>query len=385
MTSAEIITIGTEILLGELVDTNAQYIARQLRDTGIDLFRKTSVGDNRARIALAVQQSLERAQVVITTGGLGPTVDDPTREAIAEGVNLDLEFRPELWEQIRARFARFGRLPTENNRRQAYIPRGAIAIENPVGTAPAFLVEVNDKLLTCLPGVPREMEYLMTHAVLPLLRQRFPENGIILSRVLHTAGIGESHLDELIAPFEEMINPTVGLSAHSGQVDIRITAKGSNSSQAGLLITEVETQIRQRLGDWIYGADDETLEEAALRPLQEAGFSLAVVESGLGGELIRKLARTKGVFVSGEWLPEVIDTDELFRHTRAYRSRKNIDFALGVMMKPQDSKTEVHIALISPNGEEYFTRPFGGPPSLASRWAVNHCLDILRKLSIPDS
>jgi molybdenum cofactor synthesis domain-containing protein len=130
MPSAEIITIGTEILLGEIIDTNAPYIARKLRDLGIDLYRKTSVGDNLQRIAVAIQQALEKNEIVITTGGLGPTVDDPTRQAVALAVGVEIEFRPELWEQVLARFLRFGRPPTDNNRRQAYLPQGAIAVEN---------------------------------------------------------------------------------------------------------------------------------------------------------------------------------------------------------------------------------------------------------------
>src|SRR5512133_3302548 len=142
MPSAEIITIGTEILLGEIVDTNARYIARQLRDAGIDLYRKTTVGDNAQRIAQALQQALERCDIVLTTGGLGPTVDDPTREAVALAMGVETEFRPELWEQIEERMSRFGRKPTENQKRQAYIPQGAIPVSNAVGTAPAFIFEV---------------------------------------------------------------------------------------------------------------------------------------------------------------------------------------------------------------------------------------------------
>ena len=139
MSSAEIITIGTELLLGEIDDTNATYIARELRDVGIDLYRKTTVGDNARRIAQTIQEALQRTDIIITTGGLGPTVDDPTREAVALAVGVETEFRPELWEQIQNRFQRFGRKPTENNKRQAYVPKGAIPVENPVGTAPSFI------------------------------------------------------------------------------------------------------------------------------------------------------------------------------------------------------------------------------------------------------
>src|SRR3990172_3341014 len=160
MPSAEIISIGTELLLGEIIDTNARFLARSLRDIGVDLYRKTTIGDNIQRIATAIQESLERAEIIITTGGLGPTVDDPTRDAVALAVGRPTEYHPELWEQIQARFLRYNRQPTANNKRQAYIPQGAIPVENPVGTAPSFIVEIDAKSIISLPGVPREMEFL---------------------------------------------------------------------------------------------------------------------------------------------------------------------------------------------------------------------------------
>jgi nicotinamide-nucleotide amidase len=165
MPTAEIIAIGTELLLGEIQDTNTRYLARLLRDHGVDLYRTTIVGDNVERIAQAIRESLARCQIVITTGGLGPTVDDPTRQAAALAVGVDLEFRPELWDQIQDRFKRYNRPATENNRRQAFIPKGAIAVENPVGTAPAFIVETPTQAIVSLPGVTPEMEYLIKKAV----------------------------------------------------------------------------------------------------------------------------------------------------------------------------------------------------------------------------
>ncbi|MGD2028138.1 MAG: competence/damage-inducible protein A, partial [Anaerolineales bacterium] len=173
MPSAEILTIGTEILLGEIVDTNSRYIARTLRDHGVDIYWLSTVGDNPARIAEAMQQGMQRSEIILSTGGLGPTIDDPTREAAALALGTQTEFRPELWQQVQDRFARFGRTPTENNKRQAFVPQGAIAIENPVGTAPAFIGETEKNALICLPGVPREMEHLMQHAVIPYLQKRF--------------------------------------------------------------------------------------------------------------------------------------------------------------------------------------------------------------------
>lgn len=380
MPTAEIITIGTEILLGDILDTNAQYLARALRDAGIDLYRKTTVGDNAQRIAQVIQQALERCDIVITTGGLGPTVDDPTREAVALAAGVEIEFHPELWEQIESRFRRFNRQPTENNRRQAFVPRGAVAVENPVGTAPAFIVERERQAVIALPGVPREMEYLTQNAILPYLRQRYNLIGTIKSRVLHTAGVGESQIDDLIGDLEALPNPTVGLAAHSGQVDIRITTKAESEDEADALIRPVEATLRQRLGSWVYGADQETLEEIALRTLSHKGWTLTVVEAGLGGLLIRRLAGAQGPFLGGEMLTETPTPDELLAVTKAYRQARQAEVGLGVVIYPEREKQDVHFALITPEGMKQFYRPYGGPPEYAPRWALHHSLDVIRNL-----
>jgi nicotinamide-nucleotide amidase len=380
MPSAEIITIGTEILLGEIVDTNAHYIARNLRDLGIDLYRKTSVGDNVQRIAQAIQQSMERCQIIVTTGGLGPTIDDPTREAVALAIGVKLIFRPELWEQIQERFRRFHRNPTENNKRQAYIPEGSLAVENPVGTAPAFIYETQEHAIISLPGVPREMEYLMENAVIPYLRKRYHLKGIIKARILHTSGVGESAIDDQIGDLEKLSNPTVGLAAHSGQVDVRITAKADSESQADELIAEIEQVIRERLGKWIYGADEESLEEKALLNLYQKGWSLAVVEAGLGGELIRRLAAVQTSFRGGEVLTQQPNLDELMRFTDAYRQSRQAEVGLGVAVSPGKDGLEIQLVLITPEGKRQLVRPYPGPPRNAPQWALHSSLHMIRRL-----
>jgi competence/damage-inducible protein CinA-like protein len=388
MPAAEIITIGTEILLGEILDTNAQFIARKLRDSGIDLYRKTSVGDNHGRIADAIRQALERCEIIITTGGLGPTVDDPTRQGVALAMNVELEYREELWDQIQKRFRRFNREPTENNKSQAYVPRGAIVIENPVGTAPAFIVESGGKSVISLPGVPLEMEYLFENEVQPYLSRRFNDSGVIKTRTLHTVGAGESQIDDRISDLENWSNPTVGLAAHTGQVDVRITAKATSENEADRLITQVEEEINRRLGDWIYGVDQETLNEAALRSLIRKGWSLAVVEAGLLGELINQFAPadqqnssgSSRYFRGGKILISPPEAEQFLEFVREFHRTSQADVCLGVAIYPGQEKQEVLLVLVSPEGEQSISRPFGGPSGNAPRWAMHHSLDFLRRL-----
>jgi competence/damage-inducible protein CinA-like protein len=277
---AEIVTIGTEILLGEIVDTNSAYISRQLRDIGINLYYLTTVGDNLERIANAIRIALSRADVVITTGGLGPTVDDMTRQAVANATGRELEFRPELFEQIRQRFEQFGVTMSENNRVQAYIPANSIPVPNRTGTAPCFIVESELGTVISLPGVPREMKDILATTVIPYLRERTGNKGIIKAKVLRTAGIGESQVDAKIAELETWSNPTVGLAAHTGQTDIRITARADSEAEADALIAQAETIIRERLGDYIFGINDEPLEDTFFQRLHERGLKLAVSYTG---------------------------------------------------------------------------------------------------------
>jgi nicotinamide-nucleotide amidase len=380
MASAEIITIGTEILLGEIVDTNAAYIARFLRGLGVDLYRKTTVGDNPERIAKVVRSALERADFVITTGGLGPTVDDPTREAIALAAGVNSVFREELWEQIRERFERFGRVPTDNNRRQAYIPEGALAVENPVGTAPAFIQEIPPGVVICLPGVPREMEFLLEQAVAPYLKKRFSLTSIIKTRTLHTSGAGESQVDDRISDLEGYSNPTVGLAARAGQVDVRIAVKANSEAEADALLEPLEAEIRGRLGNWVFGVDEDTLEGIVLDALARRNWTLGAVEAGLKGVLLRRFAQTTvGVFAGGE-LVSAQAASELFERAREFRTAKQVDVLITAGLYPAGQRHDLHVLLISPEGEENLSRSYGGPAALAPIWSVNICLDFLRKL-----
>jgi competence/damage-inducible protein CinA-like protein len=369
MPSAEIITIGTEILLGEIVDTNTRYIARTLRGMGVDLYRTITIGDNTERIAEAIRHSMQRADIVITTGGLGPTVDDPTREAVAKATGVELEFREDLWEQVVAVISRYGRKPSENQKRQAYIPKGALAIPNPVGTAPCFIVETERNAVVSLPGVPNEMEHILHEAIIPYLQERFHLDEIIKIRVLHCSGLGEGMIDEKIADLERLSNPTVGLAAHTGVVDIRIAAKAKTEAEADRMIADIEHQIQEQLGDVVFGADEAKLEDVVLNMVAKRGWTLIGVESGLDGLLARKIPHTVSL--------SDLSRDSLLAALRAARADSNADAALGIAMYLEERAAEM--ALITPQGEKTHRITYGGPPRSLARWSVNLALDWLRR------
>ena len=379
MPSAEIIAIGTELLLGEIQDTNTRYLARTLRDAGIDIFRATIVGDNTERIAQAIQEALGRTNIIITTGGLGPTVDDPTRQAVALAIGVETEFRPELWDQIVTRFKRYNRQTTENNRRQAYIPKGAIPVENPVGTAPSFIYETGEHSIISLPGVPREMEFLIEHAILPYLRQRYALKGTIKAKVFHISGLGESQVDECIGDLETYRNPTVGLLAHPGQVDIRVTAKADSIEEADRLIDELAEIVRQRLGDAIFGDDFDTLEEVTAKKLSDLGWKLLVVECGLGGELRGALKRAHFPEEQVVVLPQVSDENNLIKNISKINDEFRADAILIVNYQPGVEKQLVKIDIVAPFGKKKDSFSYGGPPASGIPWAVNMSLDYLRR------
>lgn len=379
MPVGEIIAIGTELLLGEIQDTNTVFIARTFRDAGIDLYRTMIVGDNSERISHAINEAFLRADIVITTGGLGPTVDDPTRSAVAKAFSTDLEFHPELWDQIQNRFQRFHRQATGNNQRQAYIPHGAIPIENQVGTAPAFYIENGSRILVSLPGVPREMEHILKTSVMPLLSAKYELKGIIKAYVLHTAGVGESQVDEWIGDLETQANPTVGLLAHPGQVDIRVTVKAASEAEADTLITEMVKKIRERVKGAIYGSNQETLEGVLSRELNARGWSLAVFESGLGQAIAQPL-ETAGISAAQYKLSQNGNEPEFIKRLiEENRGQNTADVILGVKFDPGDVRQDLSIALSTPNGFYSAERSYGGPPQSGPAWAVQTTLDFIRR------
>ena len=368
MPSAEIITIGTEILLGEIVDTNTRHIALTLRNLGVDLFRTITIGDNAERIASTIREAMLRTEIIITTGGLGPTVDDPTREAVARAAGVETEFREDLWEQVMEAVGRYGRKPAENQKRQAIVPKGAIGIRNPVGTAPAFIFETERGAVISLPGVPNEMEHILHESIIPYLQTRFDLHNVIKVRILHCSGLGEGTIDEKIGDLETLINPTVGLAAHTGVVDVRITAKAESETEADQLIARIENDIRSRLGDAVFGVDEDSLEEVVLEAFAKRGWTLVAVELGLGGLLARHLPQTIS-------LPDLMPAD-LMDAVRTARADFKADVALGICAYPDDRSAEM--VLITTHGEKTHRITYGGPPRSLSQWAMNLALNWLR-------
>jgi len=280
-----VVTIGTELLLGQIVDTNACYLAEALSEAGLRIRMRIAVGDEIGDIVDALRVALDRCALVITTGGLGPTLDDLTREAVAAVADVPLEFREPLMADIEAIFKHYGYHMAENNRRQAFVPQGAEAVRNPVGTAPGFICRIGEKAIACLPGVPRELKVLFPRTVLPWIRRffRLPEQ-VLFYRTLKTVGIGESQVDQSIGDLiEPGGDPEIGLLASEGEIKIRIAVRAGDREGALQRIAPVEEEIRARLGRRIFGSDEETLESVIAALLTSRGLSLSILESFTSG------------------------------------------------------------------------------------------------------
>lgn len=290
MANAEIVAIGSELLLGQIVDTNSAWMAQRLTALGVNLYFKSVVGDNPARMKDVISRAMERADIVITSGGLGPTQDDLTREIVSEVTGRKLVQNAEMLEQVEEHFRRRGRTMTPNNIRQSYMPEGAIAVKNPNGTAPCFIVEDPRGVIYCLPGVPVEMKWLFENEVEPYLRRKFNLAEVIHYRVLKIVGIGESAVDDKVGHLiANSSNPTVGVLALPGQVDVRIAAKAANRNEAMNMIAPVEAEVRSLLGNAIFAADDEAMEHVVGRLLRERKKTVAACEDITCGQLAERL------------------------------------------------------------------------------------------------
>ena len=290
---AEILSIGTEILLGNIVNTNAAYLSQELAALGILVYHQEVVGDNPGRLEQALTESFARADIVITTGGLGPTTDDLSKETAAHYFGRKLVRDEKALADMRQMMEHSGRTMTPNNLKQADLPEGAIPLYNQNGTAPGFILEGNGRILIMLPGPPSEMKPMFDEQVHPYLRQKSEQK--LVSRTLHLCGIGESAVEyRLKQRMDELVNPTLAPYAKTGMVDLRITAKAKGEEEARALIAPVEEEIRAQFGDFVFGADADTLEGVLIERLADLGYSITTAESCTGGLLAARLVDYPG-------------------------------------------------------------------------------------------
>ena len=296
MPTVEVISVGTELLLGQILNTHAQYLGRELAALGLDLYYQSSVGDNRARIIQAFARAWERSDVIILTGGLGPTEDDLTKEAVAGFFGLELVEDPAARRHIDDFFARRGRPMTPNNLKQALLPKGARAIPNPNGTAPGVLLETHGKAVILLPGPPAELVPMFIGQVRPYLIERWGAGrSVIASRIIRLCGIGESEAESRVKDIlARQGNPTIAPLVSGGEVTFRLTAKATSRQEAEDLIDGAEAAMRERLGEFIFGHDEETLSDVVGEELARNGLTIAIAESCTGGLIAHQLTQRPG-------------------------------------------------------------------------------------------
>ena len=294
-----VVAVGTELLLGQIVDTNSSWIGEQLAANGIDSLLQVKVGDNHQRIVDVVRSALVEADAVIMCGGLGPTHDDLTREAIAEVMGVELVMRDDIAEVIRNIFESRGRRMADNNLQQAMVPVGATVIHQTRGTAPGLMCPVGDKVIYAVPGVPHEMQDMMERAILPDLRTRSGDTSVIASRVIRTWGESESGLNErlnpIIAQLEEIGNPTLAFLASGWEgIKVRLTAKGADRKQAHAVLDEWQAKVLDLVGDVVFGFDADNMETVVLNLLRQQGLTLGLAESVTGGLVSGRLTSIPG-------------------------------------------------------------------------------------------
>lgn len=296
MPRLEIIAIGTELLLGQLVDRNTAHIAQTMAANGVDVFATHAVGDNRERIAAAIAAAMDRADGVVTTGGLGPTVDDLTKEAVCDVLQCRTQTNEAALREMEETFNRVGREMRENNRKQAEIPEGGQVLPNAKGTAPGFVALRSDgKFVACMPGVPSEMKPMLANALVPWLRERFDLRSAIHTRVMHTVNVAESEIDYRIDDlFRSSENPKIAVLAHDYRCDVKIMARADSDESARALIAPLEAEIAKRLSGHVFGVDGQSLPGAIHGILQRERHMLAVAESCTGGSICAGLTTVPG-------------------------------------------------------------------------------------------
>lgn len=400
---SEILSIGTELLLGHITDTNASWLAQQLIPLGIDLFYVSEIGDNLERLTATISRAHERSDLVVMTGGLGPTEDDLTREAIAAVLHETPIVDAQLEKSLRAFFAGRGIIMPERNVKQAWTLPSVTILPNPIGTAPGWWAEHEGKVIIAMPGVPYEMKRMWQSEVVPHLRPR--TNDLLFTRILRVAGMGESSVEERLDEVLHSNNPTVATYAKQDAVDVRITAKAPTSEQAQALVADVEARIRATLGQHIFGIDDDTPQSVVLRLLMERGLTLATMESCTGGllsSLITDIPGSSNAFRGGlisyatelkeAWgVPSeviashgVVSIETARAMAAAVRHQTGADVSVGVTgvagPDEQEGKPvgEVHISVASPYGTRDTTQHFRGPRSEIKLRAAYTALNLLR-------
>jgi nicotinamide-nucleotide amidase len=400
---AEIIATGTEILLGEIVDTNTSFLATELARLGIDIHFASSVGDNYERFSVVLQQAWERSDVIITTGGLGPTQGDITRNVIAAFMGEEAYVDESLKKILTEYFSRLGVAMPENNIKQATLIRSAEALLNPLGTAPGWWVQKGGRIIIALPGPPGELQPMWHSQVVPRLQKR--SGAIIVSRILKTWGLSEGKVDELLTPLLSSANPTVALYARQDGIILRITAKAAGEDAARALIAGMEERIRAVLGEHIWGADEETIAGVVLRLLEEKGLTLAVGESLTGGLLASTWtgaagdsSRFRGGIVVNSreaklalGLEPALLAGGASRATAAHlaslaRTRMNTDIGLGLDGDAGQANTvggmplgQVFIAVATGKDARDLAQDFSWRPSQLVRRATHQALFMLRQ------
>ena len=299
---AEIIAVGTELLLGNIANTDAQFLSEQLSSVGVDVLYHTAVGDNPQRLAEVIDIARRRCDLLVFTGGLGPTYDDLTKETVCRSFGVELKFHPEIVEEIRRYLDTvFGAEAPQCDEQQAWLPEGCTVLHNAVGTAPGCIFEKDGVTVVMLPGVPKECRYLTEHGLLPWLRER--HGGVILSHDLRTFGLREPVVQELLADLmDEAVNPSLAPYAKTGEVMLRLTAKGSTAEECEELMAPLFWDVRARLGEYLYGVDVDSLEQRAVQLLKERRLTFSAAESCTGGLIAKRVTDVPGasaVFLGG--------------------------------------------------------------------------------------
>jgi len=384
---AELLMIGTELLLGQAQDTNSTYMGQTLADNGINLYQKTTVGDNHERIVDALNDALDRSDVVLCSGGLGPTADDITRDCVAEVAGAELEFHQAIVDNIQDKFTSFGSTMTENNKRQAMVPKGGIVIENPNGTAPGLMVECDRGIIFCLPGPPHELKPMMENSILAILRERYELNSIIHYRVIHICGMGESKVDQIIKDLiSNSSNPTVGILASPGAVRIRIAAKAETIEAAESLIDPVEEEIHGYFPGIILGTDDDTLEGVVDQLMNNRGWGMDVIETISAGSIALRMTKIGAkCYRSGRVYPlGKLDLANIEALSVELASRSMLesgsDCALAVVADPAAGNNIA--TFIYPNGQETWSLGRTGQSNVMQERTAILALEFLRRFLI---